>query len=62
MQPRRLAQSVPINMTSGGVSSTITTSQRKQGIANIFPYKKENQHYTAFIHIRDEETDTDKRP
>lgn len=45
--------------TSGGVCYTITTSLRKQGVANVFNLNPQNQHYTAFIVI--DETNTDKR-
>lgn len=55
---RNGARQIAIN-TSGGVCCTITTSLRKQGVANVFNLNPQNQHYTAFLVI-DEKTNSNK--
>lgn len=49
MRSGKSVRQVPINLV-GGVCSTIITSIRKQGIANILPPNK-SQHYTAVLVI-----------
>ena len=41
---------IAINLSGGG-SCTITTSLRKQGVANVFNLNPQNQHYTAVLVI-----------
>lgn len=50
---------IPINLTRGGVSSTIICGLYKQGIANVLNLNPRNQHYTAFLTI-DDKTNSDK--
>lgn len=45
---------VPINLTRGGISSTIICGLYKQGVANVLNFNPRNQHYTAFLVIDNE--------
>lgn len=50
---RKAIKQIAVNAIRGGVANTIICGLHKAGVANILPYKSQNQHYTSSMIIYD---------